>query len=72
MHIPSLEDMVAQDDGGLSWCVAHPLAPPSFPRSRVASDVSFSSSSDGSARDTWLRKIQNSIKSEKKKGKRTV
>jgi hypothetical protein len=40
MHIPSLEDMVAQDDGGLSWCVAHPRFRP--PRSRaVASPPTF-------------------------------
>jgi hypothetical protein len=40
MHIPSLEDMVAQDDGGLSWCVAHPLF--RTPRSRaVASPPTF-------------------------------
>jgi len=69
MHIPSLEDMVAQDDGGLSWCVAHPLAPPSFPRSRVASDVSFSPHPRPiRARHVALRKIHNSLKSEKKKG----
>ena len=43
MHIPSLEDIVAHDDGGLSWYVARPRAPSSFPRRRVASDVSFSS-----------------------------
>ena len=70
MHIPSLEDMVAQDDGGLSWCVAQPLAPPSFPRSRVASDVSFSSSSDGSARDTWLSG-KSTIRSKAKKKRET-
>jgi len=40
MHIPSLEDMVAQEDGGLSWCVAHPLF--RTPRSRaVASPPTF-------------------------------
>ena len=40
IHIPSLEDMVAQDDGGLSWCVAHPRFRP--PRSRaVASPPTF-------------------------------
>ena len=73
MHIPSLEDMVAQDDGGLSWFVAHPraLAPLVPAQSRRLRRFVFPSSRRIRARHVALRKIQNSIKSEKKKGKRT-